>query len=82
MILIFWLLKPCSTVGGNQRFWDICCYSWEMALNVNIEVSFDITIDGKWMQEKAGDINNMKDCILNSQISRWILNVYCTISRQ
>jgi hypothetical protein len=54
---------------------NICaCYSWEIALDVGLDASFDNTQDCKGIQEKAGEINNMKAYMTNHEIFRLILN--------
>jgi hypothetical protein len=43
--------------------WLFVCYSWEMALNVGLDVSFDNMLDCRVMREKADEVNNTKACI-------------------
>jgi hypothetical protein len=48
----------------------ICvCYSWEMALNVGLDASFNNIKAGKVIQEKGRKVNSMKACITNYETS-------------
>jgi hypothetical protein len=36
----------------------IACYSWEIASNIGLNVSFENMCDWKEMREKAGEVNS------------------------
>jgi hypothetical protein len=45
------------------------CYSWEMALNVGLEVSFNNTLDHTGIRDKEGEGNSVKIRETNEEIS-------------
>jgi hypothetical protein len=50
---------------------NICgCYSWEMALNIGLDVSVDNLWDLKGIREKAGEVNSTRARIKNGETSR------------
>jgi hypothetical protein len=54
-------VKSSILYKGEGVQWAICaCYSWKMALNVGLTVSFDNMWDWKGIGEKAGEVNNTK----------------------
>jgi hypothetical protein len=57
----------CSTLcKGNGVRLNICvCYSWEMELNVGLDVSFDKMWDWKRIRKKAEEFNSTKMYITN-----------------
>jgi hypothetical protein len=52
----------CSTLynGDGLQLTTFVCYSWEMALNVDLDVSFNSVQDWKGILEKRGEVNSMK----------------------
>lgn len=59
--------------------WDtlrliICgCYSWEMALNSDLPISFD-NMQGRKIQEKAREVSSMNSYVRNNDAFCWIFN--------
>jgi hypothetical protein len=60
--------------GNRLRLTACLCYSWEMALNVGHNISFDSMYYWKEIRKDAGDGNSPQACVTNDETSRWILN--------
>jgi hypothetical protein len=62
----------CSTllyIGDDSALNIIACYLWVMALNDDVNVSFDNMQDWKGIREKEGAVNSTKTYIKNDETS-------------
>jgi hypothetical protein len=55
--------------GGSLQLTIYACYSWEIALNIGPDASFNNMQDWKGIPEKAREVTSMKASITNDKTS-------------
>jgi hypothetical protein len=68
LLIIFWCgyVRRSILYKGSDLRWIICkCYSWETALNVYLDTSFDKVLDRNGIREKDGEVNSATDSLYN-----------------